>query len=29
VLGTLVTVPADNRLRRVFYATINLRNAVN
>jgi hypothetical protein len=24
-----VTVPADNRLRQVFYATINLRNAVN
>jgi type IV pilus assembly protein PilW len=29
VLGTLVTVPADNRLRQVFYATLNLRNAVN
>ena len=29
LLGTLVTVPADNRLRQVFYATINLRNAVN
>jgi type IV pilus assembly protein PilW len=29
LLGTLVTVPADNRLRQVFNATINLRNAVN
>jgi type IV pilus assembly protein PilW len=29
LLGTLVTVPGDNRSRKVFYATINLRNAVN
>jgi hypothetical protein len=29
VLGTQVTVPADNRSRQVFYATLNLRNAVN
>ena len=29
VLGTQVTVPADNRDRQVFSATINLRNAVN
>jgi type IV pilus assembly protein PilW len=29
VLGTQVTAPADNRVRRVFNATINLRNAVN
>jgi type IV pilus assembly protein PilW len=29
LLGTLVTVPADNRLRQVFNATINLRDAVN
>jgi type IV pilus assembly protein PilW len=29
VLGTAVTVPVDNRVRQVFYATINLRNAVN
>ena len=29
LLGTQVTVPADNRSRRVFYATLNLRNAVN
>jgi hypothetical protein len=24
-----VTVPGDNRSRQVFYATINLRDAVN
>jgi type IV pilus assembly protein PilW len=29
VLGTLVTAPVDNRVRQVFNATINLRNAVN
>ena len=29
LLGTLVTVPGDNRSRKVFYATINLRDAVN
>jgi type IV pilus assembly protein PilW len=29
LLGTQVTVPADNRARQVFYATLNLRNAVN
>ena len=29
LLGTQVTVPADNRSRQVFYATINLRDAVN
>jgi len=29
LLGTQVTVPADNRSRQVFYATLNLRNAVN
>ena len=29
LLGTLVTVPPDNRSRQVFYATLNLRNAVN
>jgi type IV pilus assembly protein PilW len=29
LLGTLVTAPADNRMRHVFSATINLRNAVN
>jgi type IV pilus assembly protein PilW len=29
LLGTQVTAPANNRLRRVFYATFNLRNAVN
>jgi type IV pilus assembly protein PilW len=29
LLGTAVTVPGDNRSRHVFYATINLRDAVN
>jgi type IV pilus assembly protein PilW len=29
LLGTSVTVPGDNRARKVFYATINLRDAVN
>jgi type IV pilus assembly protein PilW len=29
MIGTPVTVPGDNRSRQVFYATINLRNAVN
>jgi type IV pilus assembly protein PilW len=29
MLGTVVTVPWDNRPRQVFYATINLRDAVN
>jgi type IV pilus assembly protein PilW len=29
MIGTPVTVPADNRSRQVFYATMNLRNAVN
>lgn len=29
LLGTQVTVPGDNRSRQVFYATINLRDAVN
>jgi type IV pilus assembly protein PilW len=29
LLQTRVTVPADNRSRQVFYATLNLRNAVN
>ncbi len=29
LLGTLVTAPVDNRVRQVFYATINLRDAVN
>jgi type IV pilus assembly protein PilW len=29
LLGTQITVPADNRSRQVFYATLNLRNAVN
>jgi type IV pilus assembly protein PilW len=29
LLGTQVTAPADMRMRKVFYATINLRNAVN
>jgi len=29
LLGTQVTPPADNRSRQVFYATLNLRNAVN
>jgi type IV pilus assembly protein PilW len=29
LLGTAVPVPADNRVRQVFNATINLRNAVN
>jgi hypothetical protein len=29
LLGAQVTAPANNRLRRVFYATFNLRNAVN
>jgi type IV pilus assembly protein PilW len=29
LLGTLVTAPADNRSRQVFYATINVRDAVN
>jgi type IV pilus assembly protein PilW len=29
MLGTAVTVPGDNRSRQVFYATINLRDAVN
>jgi type IV pilus assembly protein PilW len=29
MIGTPVTVSADNRSRQVFYATINLRNAVN
>ena len=29
MLGTGVTVPGDNRSRQVFYATINLRDAVN
>lgn len=28
VLGTLVTIPADNRLRHVYELTINLRNAI-
>ncbi|MBV9726341.1 MAG: PilW family protein [Gammaproteobacteria bacterium] len=27
LVGTLLTVPGDNRARQVFYATINLRNA--
>jgi type IV pilus assembly protein PilW len=29
LLGTTITAPADNRMRHVFSATINLRNAVN
>jgi type IV pilus assembly protein PilW len=29
MLGNTVTVPVDNRMRQVFYATINLRDAVN
>jgi type IV pilus assembly protein PilW len=29
LLGTAETAPGDNRLRQVFYATINLRDAVN
>ena len=29
MLGTQVTVPGDNRSRKVFYATINVRSAVN
>jgi type IV pilus assembly protein PilW len=29
LLGTQITVPADTRSRQVFYATLNLRNAVN
>jgi len=29
LLGNQVTVPVDNRMRQVFYATINLRDAVN
>jgi hypothetical protein len=29
LLNTQVTVPGDNRSRQVFYATINLRDAVN
>ena len=29
LLGTQVSVPADNRLRKVFFATVNLRDAVN
>jgi type IV pilus assembly protein PilW len=29
VLGNPVTAPTDNRLRKVFFATINLRDAVN
>jgi type IV pilus assembly protein PilW len=29
LLGTTVTAPVDMRMRKVFYATINLRNAVN
>ena len=29
LLGTAVTVPGDNRSRQVFYATINVRDAVN
>jgi type IV pilus assembly protein PilW len=29
LLGTIVTAPADTRMRHVFSATINLRNAVN
>jgi len=29
LLGTQVTPPVDNRSRQVFYATLNLRNAVN
>jgi type IV pilus assembly protein PilW len=29
LLGTQVTVPGDNRSRQVFYATINVRDAVN
>jgi type IV pilus assembly protein PilW len=29
LLGNTVTAPADNRMRQVFYATINLRDAVN
>jgi hypothetical protein len=29
MIGTPVTVPGDNRSRQVFYATMNLRNAVN
>jgi type IV pilus assembly protein PilW len=28
VLDTLITVPADNRMRHVFEMTINLRNAI-
>ena len=29
LLGNAVTAPVDNRMRQVFYATINLRDAVN
>jgi type IV pilus assembly protein PilW len=29
LLGNSVTAPVDNRMRQVFYATINLRDAVN
>jgi type IV pilus assembly protein PilW len=29
LLGNAVTAPTDNRLRKVFFATINLRDAVN
>ena len=29
LLGNAVTAPADSRMRQVFYATINLRDAVN
>jgi type IV pilus assembly protein PilW len=29
MIGDTVTVPADNRSRQVFYATINVRDAVN
>ena len=29
LLGNSVTASADNRMRQVFYATINLRDAVN
>jgi len=29
LLGNAATAPTDNRLRKVFFATINLRDAVN
>ena len=29
LLGNAVTAPVDNRMRQVFYATVNLRDAVN